>query len=167
MPATLERNQALYDQGDKHPVGAGDLDQDTVKVDTEVTVFQEEILEGEVAWFGAGSHEREVAEAFIFASLVASGAGAGTAGDPITGDLMAVITDSRGKRVLAETTVDSLGELADAEADSRTDRPIQEALGPYAKPGRHLEFRVVADAASDGMEIDPAASSARLYYSTA
>jgi len=167
MAADLVRAPELYGRGDKRPIFAENLMQTEVKQDTEVTVWEEEIANDKIAWFGHGSHVKELAESFIYANLVASGNGAGTAGDPIEGELVAAIVDSEQRRVLRDITVDSLGELADAESSDRTDRPRSEALKPYGKPGRYLEFRVVSAAASDGYEIDPSASSARLYYTVA
>lgn len=167
MAMDLQREPDLYNRGDKRPVFAGDLESATVKAGTEVTVFQKQVPDDKIAWFGHGSHQRSVAEAFIFADLDASGNGTGTAGDPIEGELVAAVLDSEQRRVLASTTIDSLGELADAKADERTERPVMEALAPYAKPGRYLEFRVRSASSSDGYEIDTSGSSARLYYTFA
>lgn len=164
---SLEYSEDLAGQRDnKIPVRAEDLQKETLKAGTEVTVYAEQVAQDETLWFGAGSDTRRFAEAFIFADLVATGDGAAaSAGDPIDGDLVAAITDSRQKRVLASTTIDSIGELRDAVDDPRTERPTLGALAPFANPGRHIEWRIDAADASDGYEIDPAESSARLYYS--
>ena len=145
---SLEYSEDLAGQRDnKIPVRAEDLQKETLKAGTEVTVYAEQVAQDETLWFGAGSDTRRFAEAFIFA------------------DLVAAITDSRQKRVLASTTIDSIGELRDAVDDPRTERPTLGALAPFANPGRHIEWRIDAADASDGYEIDPAESSARLYYS--
>lgn len=161
-----ERLAGYAQRGDKQIINAGDLDQETLKAGTEVTVWSQQVPGDKVAWWGHGVEQRDYAKAFTFLDLVASGNGTGTAGDAIEGNLVAVYTDSQQERVLAETTVDALGELADAKDDKRTDRPIFEAHGPHAKSDRYLELRVVAASGSDGVEVDPSASSGRTYYTT-
>jgi|GEM_PF-3112708 len=165
MPRDLTHAPDLAQVGQKFPVLPSNFDAATLVAETEVTVWSKQIPQDKVGWFGAGVTNRDYAEAFIYAVLKASGNGSGAAGDAIQGELVAAITDSEQRRVLASTTIDALGELADAKASDRTMRPILAALGPYAKPGRHLEFRVVADPSSDGVEIDPSACEGRLYYS--
>lgn len=167
MSRDLVRATGLYQRGDKRPVVAGDLDADTMKAGTEVTVWDKQVPDDKIGFFGAGPHQKTIAEAFIGLDVVASGAGTATAGDAIEGELIAAVVDSEQRRVLASTTVDSLGQLRDALSEERTDRPVLEALAPYAKPGRYLEFRIRATSASDGNEIDPSASSGTLYYSLA
>ena len=95
---------------------------------------------------------------------MASGNGAGDAGDPIAGELVLTITDSEQKRVLAATTFDGLGELRDSLQEVRSDRIVEPAMAPVAKPGRHLELRIDADPVSDGYELDPTESNGKLYY---
>lgn len=160
----LEPNRRLAGSGSKESIRASDLDQDTLKADTEVTVFSEQVADDQLLYHGYGVRDREYAEAFTALDLVASGNGAGTAGDAITGDVVLAVTDSQGRRVLASTTFESLAELRDAAAEARSDRIVEPALAPYAMPGRRLEVRIEADAASDGVEIDPANSSGKLYY---
>ena len=166
-PKQITRAKSLYNAGDKRPVTETDLDTVTVKAGVPVSIWQRQMNQDQLGWFGHGSHVREIAEAFIYAQVVATGNGAGTAGDPIEGELVARIRDSDDNHTLAEVTIDTLGELADAKSESRTDRPVLEALDPYAKPGRLLDFAIVSTSASDGYEIDNTAgnSDVRLYYS--
>jgi hypothetical protein len=166
MPRELEDAEGLYGRGSKFTVRAGDLEQATLG-QNETTIWAEQVPQDKHAWFGHGPEVRDYAKAFIYATLVASGNGSLNAGDPIEGELVAAITDSEQRRVLASVTIDDLGELADAETSDRTQRPVMNALGPYAKPGRHLEFRILPASGSVGAEVDPSASSARLYYSKA
>ncbi|MWG34159.1 hypothetical protein [Halomarina oriensis] len=158
----------LAQAGTKRVIKAGDFEQTTLKSGNEVTVYAEQVKQDKVLWHGHGNMNRTTGNvAHIYAALVASGNGSGTAGDAIEGELVAAITDSDQRRVLASTTIDDLGELADAEASERTERPMHPALEPFAKPGRHLELRILAAPESDGVEVDPANSNARLYYSEA
>ena len=167
MAADLVRATSLYNSGDKRTIFAEDFMQETVKAGNEITIWEKEIANDKIGWFGHGSHVRDVAEAFAYANIVASGNGSGTAGDAIEGELVLAIVDSEQRRVLRDVTLDNLGELADAEADERTERPVQEALKPYAKPGRYLELRIMSTSGTDGYEVDPSASDARLYYTVA
>jgi hypothetical protein len=164
MPEQLYREPDLYDTGSKEPIPASAFDQDTVKAGTEVPVWSKQVGNDQILFHGHGPADREFAEAFVGLDIVASGNGSGGAGDNIQGELVLAITDSDQRRVLASTTFDTLQQLRDALSESRSDRPVENALGPYAKPGRHLEVRINSDPATDGYEIDPSASSGNLYY---
>ena len=164
MPDQLYREPKLYNRGSKEPISAVDLDTETVKANTEVTIWSKQVNQDQVIFHGHGSHVRDVAEAFAYLDLVATGGGAGGAGDNINGKLVLAITDSDQRRVLSSVTFDELDELPDAASENRSERPVEEAMAPFAKPGRFLEVRVEADAASDGYEVDPSASSGRLWY---
>ncbi len=164
MPKSLTRYPEWYQAGDKEPIEAGDLNQVTLKEGTEVTVWSRQCANDEILMHGHGSHLDSVAEAYVGLDVVASGNGALNAGDNINGKVVLAITNSDGTRVLADTTFDSLSQLRAALAQDRTERIIEELLTPYAKPGRNLEIRVRATSASDGAEVDPAASSGTMYY---
>lgn len=164
MPRELEKAPQWYNVGSRQPIAAEDFDQDTVKAGTEVTVWSKKVNQDQVLFHGHGPEAREFASAFTSLDLVASGNGAGNAGDDIQGDVVLAIMDSEQKRVLASTVLDSLDQLRDAAAEDRTKRIVEMAMGPYAKPGRHLVVRIDAANSTDGYEIDPAASSGNLYY---
>lgn len=164
MSNQLYYESDLVNQGSKEAIRAGDFDQDTLKEDTEVTVFAETVADDQFLYHGFGARQRDRAEAFVGLDLVATGGGTGSSGDAITGDVVLAITDSQQKRVLASQTFEDLDELRDSLAETRSDRVVEPALAPFARPGRVLEVRIEADAASDGVEIDPAASSGKLYY---
>lgn len=161
----LSKDRRVFGIGDKESIDAGDLDQDTVKAGTEVTVWSKQVAQDELLFHGHGPEQRERADAFVGLDLVASGNGAGTAGDDINGDVILAITNSAQNRVLASVTFDSLSQLRDSLAESRTDRIVEPTMAPFGKPGRHLEVRIDATAGTDGYEIDPSASSGQLYYS--
>lgn len=154
----------LYEKGQKRPVPASALQQTTVHAGKETTIWARKCQQDEALWWGHGPHERDRATAFVGLDLVASGNGTGAAGDAVNGEVVLAITDSRQNRVKASVTFESVAQLRDALQEDRTNRLIMEAMAPYAKPGRHLEIRLNADAGSDGVEIDPAASSGTLYH---
>lgn len=164
MPSELWKAPSLYGVGDKEPITPGEFQQETVKANTEVTVWSKQVGQDQRLFHGHGREDREYAEAFVGLDLVASGNSAGTADENISGKVVLAITDSDQRRVLASATYDSLGQLRDALAENRTNRLVENAMQPFAKPGRHLEIRIEADAGADGYEIDPAASSGVLYY---
>ena len=159
-------SRELAQAGDRRPVRASDFDTETVKDGNEVTVYATQVLEDQLQFWGHGGRDRRAADtSFYYADVNASGNGSGAAGDPITGELIAAITDSEQRRVLASVTLGDLEDLADAATDDRTDRPIMYAVAPYAKPGRYLELRILSDSASDGYEVDSANSDAKLWRS--
>lgn len=157
----------LFDVGEHQSVSAGDLDQVQLG-QNETTIFSEQVNNDKRAFLGHGGKNRQHAQAkFIKLELVASGNGAGAAGDIIDeGDLVAAITDSDQKRVEDSTPVENLGELQEALTDDRTDRPMFPAQAPRATPGKHVEYRVEVPPKYEQYEIDPSASTARLYYTT-
>lgn len=164
MAEQLSRYPEWYMAGDKVPIDAADFEQDTLKAGTEVTVYSREVNQDEILLHGHGPHQRDQAEAFVGLDLVASGNGTGNAGDDIQGQVILAITNSDGTRVKADKEFDSLAQLRDSLAESRTDRIVEELMVPYAKPGRNIEVRVRAASGSDGVEVDPSASSGNLYY---
>jgi len=166
MPPTLRKNAELANtDANKKSVKGGHLEQTTVREGDDVTLYREKRPDDKLQWVGHGGENRMSGNtAHKFAKLVASGAGTATAGDVLQGDLIVAITDSDG-RILAERQLGDSQELADAESDARTERPTQPALAPYLTQGRYLEILFNADAESDGAEVDPANSTARIWYS--
>jgi hypothetical protein len=137
----------------------------TLRAGDDVTVHREQVPDDKVTFLGYGGMERLSGKvAYIYADLVASGNGAGTAGDPIKGDLIEVITDSDGRIVNGnERKLGALEDLSAAKADARTERPTHPIGDPGAKPGRFVEYRIVPHDSVDGYELDPAASSGKLF----
>lgn len=165
---TLEFNRGLAERGDARPLNASSLAAATLKADTEVTVWSKQCANDELIFHGHGGKNRQAADTKYMKALIkASGAGTGTAGDEVNGELVAAITDSDQRRVLASVTLGDLDQLGEMASVDPTERPVMYALAPYAKPGRHLEFRVVADSSSDGVEIDndQSVSDVKLWYS--
>ncbi|QGX95002.1 hypothetical protein EI982_09465 [Haloplanus rallus] len=167
MPKQLVVDGRAAGLGNKKTIRAGDLDQDDLKAGTEVTVWQKQVNDDQLLYHGYGPDRRSAASGFVYMDLVASGNGTATAGDDIRGDVVLAVTDSEGDRVLASVTFESLEELRDSANDERTERVIEAAMsaeGDLAGPGRNLEVRIEADDTSDGYEIDPDASTGKLYY---
>lgn len=168
MSQNLTKNSTLAAaDADKKSIKGGQLNQATVREGDDVTLYRERRPDDKTQWFGHGGENRMSGNtAHKYADLVASGDGSGTEGDQLQGDIIVAITDSDG-RILAERQFGDSQELADAADDARTERPTQPAVGPVLGQGRYAEVIFNADAESDGAEVDPANSTARVWYSEA
>lgn len=166
MAETLTKNRRLaVTDANQKAIKASHREQTTVREGDDVTLYRQRRPDDKVQWFGHGTEARDSGNsAHKFADLVASGGGAGTAGDALEGEVIVAITDSDG-RILAERQLGDAQTLADAADDARTERPMMPALAPFLTQGRYMEVLFNADAASDGVEVDPANSSARIWYS--
>jgi hypothetical protein len=161
----ITHNEDLDREGSPTPRRVSNWQAATLRAGDDVTVHREKVPDDKVAFPGHGGMERLSGKvAYIYANLVASGNGEGTAGDPIKGELIECITDSDGRIVDGnERSLGALEDLAAAEDDSRTERPTHPIGDPGAKPGRYLEYRVVPDDSVDGYELDPDASSGKVF----
>jgi len=167
MSGELTIDPRLANVGNQKPVKGADLANATLNAGNEVTVYSTQVPADKVLFWGYGSNDRQRGRmAYIYAELLANGSGSGADGDALTGDLVAVITDSEQQDVLARYEVGDLDTLADAQADKRTQRPVFPALSPFATEDKHLELRVRADSASDG-KVVANDSNVRLYHSKA
>jgi hypothetical protein len=165
MSQQMRESPRVAGAGTKRSIKSSSLEGATLNAGNEVTVFSTQVPADKIYAHGFGSGSRNQGRtAYVYAALVAAGSGTGSAGDAIEGDLVLAITDSEQRDVLARYEFSDLESLADAEADARTDRPLEPVLEPLASEDRHLELRVIADDASDGVVVDPSASSARFYY---
>lgn len=165
MPEEIQPNKNLYGAGQKRRVNAGDFDDATLTGGEAITVWSRKVPEDKILWHGHGPQSRSVASAFVDLDLVASGNGAGAAGDNIEGELVLAISDSEQRLTHASGTFEDISQLRDAQSEDRSDRPVMDAHEPFARPGRHLELRVRADDSVDGYEIDSSASSGVVYHS--
>jgi hypothetical protein len=166
MPVYLNPHQGLARRGDKRRVSATEFSDKTLSQDQDITVWTKEISNDKIAWWGHGNDSRDTADAFFDLMLEASGNGSGTDGDNITdGELVVAVMDNDERSVLARRTVGDLQDLRDAASENRSDKPIMEALAPYARPGRKIAVRIRAGSGPDGKELDSADCSGTLYYS--
>ncbi len=154
----LSHSMGLMGVGRKETITSDELEGNTVAGGQEVTVFSQQVQDDQRLYHGYGPQVRNRANGFVDLNVQSD------AGNPIQGDVILAITDSEGRRVLASTTFDTLQELRDSEAESRSDKRIEPALAPFATSGRNLEVRIEADASSDGDVVDPAASSGKLVF---
>lgn len=136
-------------------VSPGDLQNKTLVQDEELTVWSAKVPADKLYTWGLGPDNREAARAnFTFAEFLASGAGAGTAGDVIRdADVILAITDSTQEDTLAKTTLGRAGDLADAKAENPSERPILSEHAPAGSEDRHVEIRIRAGSGAAGIEV--------------
>jgi hypothetical protein len=147
--------------GSKETIRATEFDGATLAAGEEITVYRQSVAQDQLLYHGYGVRERDFAEAFVGLDIVDS------AGNPVQGDVVLAVENSEGDRTLASTTFESLEELRDSLNETRSDRVVEAAMtadGNLAGPGRQLVIYIDADADSDGVTIDPSASSGKLYY---
>lgn len=166
MVSKLSYSAKFARAGDSETVKHGDLDGTVPLTEGEsITLFAKQVPADKVYAWGFGTRNREDSRSsFMHADLVASGNGTGTQGDAIEGRVEVEIQDSEQRDSLYRYSYGDAGNLSDAAADNRTERPMQPALGPGAREDRHITFQIVADSASDGVQIDTSASDMRLWY---
>jgi len=136
-------------------VSPGEFLSKTLTEGEEITIWFDKVPADKVYTWGVGPNDRQAGNAnFTFAEFLASGAGAGTDGDVIRdADVVLAITDSTREDTLAKTTLGRAGDLADAQADNPSDRPILAEHAPAATEDRHLEIRLRAGSGADGVEV--------------
>jgi len=129
-------------------IGGDHLDNATLQAGEWITIWSDMVAADTVEFWGFGPRNRKAANAsFAYCELVASGNGDGAAGDNIDkGQLRFAIVDSTGDDVRRRTYGD-LGDLTDAQSDSRTERPMNAELQPGASEDKKLELQVPCFAA--------------------
>lgn len=119
----------------------------------EITIWSTDVPADKAYVWGVGPNSRQAGNStFVFAEFLASGAGVGTDGDVIRdADVVLAITDSTQEDTIAKTTLNAdAGDLADAKADKRTERPVLPEMAPGATEDKHLELRLRARSGADG-----------------
>lgn len=144
---------------------ASDFDGKTVSSDEfrDVALVQGNSTNAYGAGYG-GRNENVNSDGWSDLDLVASGAGAGTAGDPINGKLRFVIyRDTNREDMIAKSGTYSLNGLRSAVGSGRKDKVlIPGMLSKVAGDDSYLSVQVKTSAASDGTVIDPGASTEEL-----
>jgi hypothetical protein len=157
----VRRNQYGF-SSDVEIIDGTMLDNATLQSGEWITIWSETVKADQELHWGYGPAFRDQAQAFAFAELFANGSGTGDDDDDINGTLRFAITDSTGDTLVSKN-YDSLANLKDAEADSRTERPVNPELAPSAREDRNLELKVKATSGSDGVVVAND-SNVRLYY---
>jgi hypothetical protein len=145
----------------KKRVQSGDLINATLRAGNEITIYADKVPADKAYHWGYGFTDRQASQtSFVYLDLRASGNGSGTADEEINGQLVLAVTDSTQEDVLAKRYFESLEDLRASQDDPRSERIMMPEHQPGAQEDRHLELRVVADASSDGYEVDSDAGSA-------
>lgn len=144
-------------------INGSDLDNATLQSGEYITVWSETVSAGTALFWGFGPENRQAADAsFAYAELLANGNGTGSDGDEIHGKVRLTVTDATGDDIRRRTYGD-LSDLADAQADDRTERPMMPELQPAASQDKRLELQVKVDSDQDGVEVG-SDSNVKLHY---
>jgi hypothetical protein len=122
----------------------------------EMTIWSTSVPADKAYVWGYGRDSRDSGDAnYIFAEFLESGSGTGVDGNVIRdAEVVIAITDSTGEDTLAKTTLGpDAGDLADAKADQRTERPILPEHAPGATEDKRLELRLRARSGADGVVV--------------
>jgi hypothetical protein len=133
-----------------------EINDKTLQSGEEITIWYVQVPADKVYAWGVGPNSRQAGNTnFVYAEFLESGVGSGTDGNVIRdADVVVAITDSTGEDTLAKTTLNAdAGDLADAKADDRTDRPVLPELGPAATEDKRLELRLRARSGADGVQV--------------
>lgn len=150
-------------QSDKKRVTEGDLTSATLRAGNEITIYADKVPADKVYHWGYGFNNKESGQtSYVYADIKDDS----SSPVDIKGQLVLAITDSTQEDVLAKRYFESLGDLRAALNDKRTERPTMAEMQPAASQDRHLELRIVADAASDGKTVGPSNSDVKLNYGT-
>jgi hypothetical protein len=122
----------------------------------EITIWSKQVPADKGYVWGYGPDNREAGDAnYVYAEFLADGGGTGTDGNTITdADVVLAVTDSTQEDTIAKRSLGpSAGDLADAKADNRTERPLLPELYKGAGEDRHLELRLRARSGADGKQV--------------
>lgn len=151
----LPRNQFGNRASPQH-IDEADINDRTLQAGEEITIWSIDVPADKAYLWGYGPDSRQAGNAnYVYAKFLESGNGTGTDGNVISdADVVVAVTDSTQEDTLAKTTLGpDAGDLADAEADDRTDRPVFPEHAPGATEDKHLELRLRARSGADGVVV--------------
>lgn len=122
----------------------------------EITIWSIQVPADKAYVWGYGRNSRDAGDAnYVFAEFLESGSGSGTDGNVVRdAEVVVAITDSTEEDTLAKTTLGpDAGDLADAKADPRTERPIFSEHAPGATEDKFLQLRLRARSGADGVVV--------------
>lgn len=153
----------LHPESQPQFINGADLDNVTLKAGEWITIWSDTVAADTRLFWGYGPRNREASDAsFSYAQLLASGAGTSTDGTQISGKVRLAIKDSTGDDIRRRIYGD-LDDLADAETESRTERPMMPELQPAAKEDKRLALQVQVAPGQDGVEV-ASDSNVQLHY---
>jgi len=139
----------------KH-IDEADINGKTLQAGEEITIWSDQVPADKAYVWGYGPDSRQAGNAnYVYAEFLESGAGSGVDGTVIQdADVVVAVTDSTQEDTLAKTTLGpDAGDLADAKADNRTDRPVFPEHAPGATEDKHIELRLRARSGADGVVV--------------
>lgn len=137
-------------------IDEADINDKTLQAGEEITIWSNDVPADKAYLWGYGPDSRQAGNAnYVYGEFLESGDGSGTDGNVINdADVVVAVTDSTQEDTLAKTTLGpDAGDLADAKADDRTDRPVFPEHAPGATEDKHLELRLRARSGADGVVV--------------
>lgn len=156
MSRDLLPNYQFGDRVSPQHIDEAEINDKTLQAGEEITIWSTDVPADKAYLWGYGPNSRQAGSAnYVYAEFLESGAGTGTDGNVIRdADVVVAITDSTQEDTIAKTTLGpDAGDLADAKADDRTDRPVVAELAPGATEDKHLELRLRARSGADGVVV--------------
>ncbi|AUV82070.1 hypothetical protein C2R22_10760 [Salinigranum rubrum] len=137
-------------------VDEADINDRALQAGEEITIWSTPVPADKAYVWGYGQDHREAGDAnYIYAEFLEDGSGSGTDGNTIRdAEVVVAVTDSTQEDTLAKTTLGpDAGDLADAKADNRTERPLFPEHSPGATEDKHLQLRLRARSGADGVVV--------------
>jgi hypothetical protein len=137
-------------------IDEADINDRALQAGEEITIWSIQVPADKAYVWGYGRDNRDAGDAnYIYAEFLEDGSGAGTDGNTIRdAEVVVAITDSTEEDTLAKTTLGpDAGDLADAKADPRTERPIFPEHAPGGTEDKHLQLRLRARSGADGVKV--------------
>jgi hypothetical protein len=156
MSRDLLPNYQFRERVSPKRIDESDINDKTLQAGEEITVWSIDVPADKAYVWGYGPNNRDAGNAnYVFAEFLADGAGTGNDGNVIRdAEVVVALTDSTQEDTIAKTTLGpDAGDLADAKADNRTERPIFPEHGPGATEDKHLELRLRARSGADGVVV--------------
>lgn len=122
----------------------------------EITVWSSRPVPSDKAYvWGYGPQEGAAAGNlnYVYAEFLADGTGSGNDGDVVRdADIVLAVVDSTEEDTIAKTTLGpDAGDLSDAKADDRTERPVVPEQAPAVSEDKHIQLRLRAGSGADGV----------------
>jgi hypothetical protein len=139
----------------KH-IDEADINGRALQAGEEITIWSAQVPADKAYVWGYGRNSRNSGDAnHVYAEFLESGEGSGTDGNTIRdAEVVVAITDSTEEDTLAKTTLGpDAGDLADAKADDRTDRPVFPEHSPGATEDKYIQLRLRARSGADGVVV--------------
>lgn len=155
MSRNLLPNYQFGTRVDPRHIDESNLSGRALQQGEEITVWTSDAVPADKAYlWGYGPQEGNTTGNlnYTYAEFLADGTGTGSDGNVIRdADVVIAVVDSTEEDTIAKTTLGpGAGELADAKADDRTERPVLPEQSPAVSEDKHIQLRLRAGSGADG-----------------